>query len=102
MEEGKKLQEPSAVYAALPTLDLGRVTIIRQNERPVAVVIPFDEYQQLMEERRRAQEQWSREFGQLLDEIHSQAPDIPPDEIEADITAAFEEMKAERYGARSA
>jgi hypothetical protein len=30
MDREKRLQEPSAIYAALPALDLGRVTIIRQ------------------------------------------------------------------------
>lgn len=96
------MQESSAGYAALPTLDLGRVTIIRQNERPVAVVVPFDEYQGLTEERRRSREDWRKRFDQLLADIHSRMPDLPPEEVEADITAAFEEMKAERYGAHPA
>jgi hypothetical protein len=102
MDEEQKLKEPSAVYAVTPTLDLSHLTVIQQDGQPVGVFIPYAEYQRLMEERRRAREEWSQEFGQLLEEIHSRMPDLPPDEVEADITAAFEEMKAELYSARRA
>jgi hypothetical protein len=101
MSEEKPVQEPSAVYAAIPVLDLDHLTVLQQNGQPVGVFIPYGEYQKLMAERQHARKEWSEAFGQLLQDIHRRMPALPPDEIEADVTAAFEEMKAERYRARS-
>jgi antitoxin (DNA-binding transcriptional repressor) of toxin-antitoxin stability system len=102
MDKEKQVKEPAVVYAAAPTLDLSRLTVIQQEGRPVAVVVPYDEYQRLIDERQRAREDWRKRFEQLLADIQSRIPDVPPEEIEADITVAFNEMKAERYGARAA
>ena len=79
MEEERQVHEPLAAYAAYPTLDLGRLTMILQNDQPLAVIIPFDEYQRFVEERRRAHDEWSREFEQLLDKIHRRMPNLSSD-----------------------
>ncbi len=102
MDKEKQINEPFATYAASPRLDLSRLTIVEQDGQPVAVLVPFQEYQKLMEERRRSREDWRKRFSQLLADIHSRMPDLPAEQVEADITKAFEEMKTERYGARPA
>ncbi len=100
MDEDRPLKEPPPAYAAEPTLDLSRLTVVKQGGRAIAVVVPFDEYTRLLDERQRLRDEWSQRFGRLLADIQRRMPTVPPEEIEADITAAFEEMKAERYSAR--
>ena len=46
---------------------------------------------------------WVRRFREVVEHIQARIPpDIPPEEIEADITAAFEEARAERATERPA
>ena len=59
------------------------------------------EEKQTFTERERRQVAWAR-LNALLDEVHSHPTDLTPDEIEAEITAAFNEVRKIRYGNRSA
>jgi hypothetical protein len=45
---------------------------------------------------------WSARFDDLLARMRSRLPDVPPEEIEADITAAREEVRAIRRARRAA
>jgi hypothetical protein len=52
-------------------------------------------------ERRIDDPSWRERMTQLVERIQSRIPpDITPDEIEADITAAREEVRRERHAAR--
>lgn len=59
------------------------------------------EEKQAYTEQQRRQEAWAR-LNALLEEVHSHPADLTPEEIEAEITAAFNEMREIRYGNRSA
>ncbi|MGA9351130.1 MAG: hypothetical protein WBW48_20315 [Anaerolineae bacterium] len=50
-------------------------------------------------EQQRRQAAWAR-LNALLEEVHSRPTDLTPDEIEAEITAAFNEVRKIRYGNR--
>ncbi len=53
--------------------------------------------------RRREWPDWGRRWDALVADIQSRMPpDVTPEEIEADITAASEEVRAERAAARRA
>ena len=53
--------------------------------------------------RRRSWADWGRHWNAVVADIRSgMPPDVTPEEIEADITAAFEEVRAERAAARRA
>src|SRR5947208_5234044 len=46
---------------------------------------------------------WARRFGEVVERIQARIPPgIPPEEIEADITAASDEVRAERAAERRA
>ena len=53
--------------------------------------------------RRRERAEWGGRWDALVADIQSRMPpDVTPEEIEADITAASEELRAERAAARRA
>jgi predicted transcriptional regulator len=53
--------------------------------------------------RRRDWSEWGRRWDAVVADIQSgMPPDVTPEEIEADITAAFEEVRTERAAARRA
>lgn len=57
------------------------------------------EEKQTFTEQERRQVAWAR-LNALLEEVHSQPTDLTPEEIEAEITAAFDEVRQIRYGNR--
>ena len=46
--------------------------------------------------------EWGRRLDDLLTRIRSRLPDVPPEEIEADITAARQEVREIRRAQRAA
>jgi len=60
-------------------------------------VSPSDLAEQVLAKHLSADSQeWHLQFDALLESIRARTRDIKPDEIEADITAASEEVKAQR------
>lgn len=54
MDEEKYLQEPSAIEQVI---DLSRPAILQLNGRPIAVLIPYQEYLQLIGESKHGKEE---------------------------------------------
>ncbi len=50
--------------------------------------------------RRRTSADWGHRWEALVADIQAHMPEVTPDEVERDITAAFEEVRAERAAAR--
>jgi predicted CopG family antitoxin len=62
---------------------------------------PNDLAERLLAERLSAEQQaWRQQFDALLTRVHARLSAFEPAEIEADITAASEEAKAERRASR--
>jgi PHD/YefM family antitoxin component YafN of YafNO toxin-antitoxin module len=97
MDESPKIREGQAAYTSY-AVDIRHLVVLEDEGRPVAVILPYAEYQRLTVLQEQAKADWRARFRQLLVEVHAQTVSIPPEEIEADITASFEEMRRERYG----
>ena len=95
MAEEKQLKEAQLAYSAAPA-DSVEPVILKQDGQPVFAVLPFEEYRRLRDkastENQRRQAAWAR-LSALLEEVHSRPTDLTPEEIEAEITAAREEVK---------
>jgi PHD/YefM family antitoxin component YafN of YafNO toxin-antitoxin module len=95
MAEEEQLKEAQLAYSAAPT-DLVEPVILKQDGQPVFAVLPFEEYRRLQDmastEHQRRQAAWAR-LNALLEEVHSRPTDLTPEEIEAEITVAREEVK---------
>jgi prevent-host-death family protein len=63
-----------------------QTVVIEQAGQPMAVLIPVEQYRQL-KERRAA-------FFAMLDEVQQRTRQVPPEELEADITEAVSAVKA--------
>jgi hypothetical protein len=105
MAEEKELKEAQAAYGAAPA-DSVEPIILERDGHPVFAVLPFEEYRRLREIAEHgqveAETRWKERFDRLLAEVHSQTAQYSSDEIEAEITAAFNEVRKIRYGNRSA
>lgn len=105
MAEDKELKEAQVAYKTAPS-DLAEPIILERDGQPVFAILPFEEYRRLREmaerERVEAETKWRERFDRLLAEIHSQTAQYSSDEIEAEITATFNEVRKIRYGNRSA
>ncbi|HID86102.1 MAG TPA: hypothetical protein EYP55_01840 [Anaerolineae bacterium] len=102
MAEEKQLKEAQVAYGAAPT-DLVEPIILERDGQPVFAVLPFEEYRRLRDmaitENQRRQAAWAK-LNALLEEVHSRPTDLAPEEIEAEITAAREEVKEMRRARR--
>ena len=102
MAESKGLKEIQVAHDAV-VVDLKAPVIIERDGQPIAVVLSFEEYCRLRDmvltEHQRRQAAWAK-LNALLEEVHSRPTDLTPEEIEAEITAAREEVK-EMHHARS-
>lgn len=97
MDESPKIREGQTAYAG-HAVDLRHPVILEDEGRPVAVILPYAEYQRLTVLQEEAKADWRARFRRLLAEVHARTADIPPEEIEADITASFEEMRRDQHG----
>lgn len=103
MAEAKQLREALAAYGAVAA-DLKAPVVLERDGQPVAVVLSFEEYRRLRDLAEReqvgAETGWKERFDRLLAEVHSRTAQYSSDEIEAEITAAFNEVRKIRYGNR--
>jgi hypothetical protein len=100
--EEKRISEAAATYD-VSDMTSGRMVILQEQGRPVAVVIPYSQYEEYhrLQERaadqeRQRKEAW-KELEQLLAKIHSRPTELTPEEIEAEITAAYKEAREMRH-----
>jgi hypothetical protein len=106
MTEEKQLKEAQLAYSAAPADSLEPI-ILQRDGQPVFAVLPFEEYRRLRDiaerERVEAETRWKERFDRLLAEVHSRPTQYSPEEIEAEITLAREEvkeMRRARHGGR--
>lgn len=66
----------------------GREAIIQRNNRPIAVIIGYEQY---LEWRRQAGERAARMV--VFDDIRARNPDATPEQVEADVTAAVRAVR---------
>jgi prevent-host-death family protein len=63
----------------------GEVAIVERSGKPMVAVIPVELYEQLVAER-------EARF-QVLDRIRSKLPEIPPEEVEEDVSQAVDALR---------
>lgn len=96
MSDSKSVAETAATYLTVP-IDDQRPLVLERDGKPVAVILDYDIYTRLLasavaeEERQGAA--WSALQARLA-AIHARPTDFTPDAIEAEITAARQELKA--------
>ena len=70
----------------------------------MAVILSFEEYRRLQDLAKREQAEtrakWRERFERLLAEVHRRTSQFSSEEIEAEITAAYDEVRELRYGHR--
>lgn len=66
----------------------GESFIVRRGREAVAALVPVADFENWRRER--------EESFSVLDEIHAKMPDLPEEEVEADIAAAIAEVRAAR------
>ena len=66
----------------------GREAVIQRNNRPIAVIIGYEQYVEL---RRQVKERAAR-FA-VYDEIRARNPDVEPEQVEADVAAAVRAVR---------
>ncbi len=102
MAEEKRLSEAAVTYG-LPVADLSDPIIFERNGQPVSVLLPYEEYAELKAVARekvlRREQAW-QQLDTLLAEVHAQATDLTPEEIEAEITAARQEVREAHHARR--
>jgi len=64
----------------------GHVVIVERFGRPVVAIIPVEDYQRLIAERKAR--------FQVLDEIRRRVPDLPVEEVEQDVAEAIAAVRA--------
>jgi prevent-host-death family protein len=69
----------------------GRSTVIERNRRPLAVVIGYDEYRDLIALRQQKREREAR-FA-IYDEVRSRNADVTPDQVETDVAEAVQAVR---------
>lgn len=98
MAEEKRIAEPGPVYGML-AIDLHEPLIIERDGKPLAVMLTYEEYAELKaaarEKALRREQAWQH-LDTLLAEVHAQTTDLTPEEIEAEITAARQEVREAR------
>ena len=102
MSDRKHLAEAAPAYDAGVT-NLGTPVIIEREGQAVAVVISFEEYKRLRD--LEAQQALRHNAGwetleAVLAQVHSRPTGLTPDEIEAEITKARQEVRQERLDSR--
>jgi hypothetical protein len=104
MTEEKELKEAQVAYGAA-LADSVEPIILKRDGQPVFAVLPFEEYRRLRDiaerERVEAETNWKERFDRLLAEVHNRPTQYSPEEIEAEITIAREEVKEMRRARRS-
>ena len=103
MAEEKQAKETQLAYSAAPT-DSVEPVILKRDGQPVFAVLPFEEYRRLRDlaesARVEAETGWKERFDRLLADVHSRPTQYSPEEIEAEITVAVNEVKEMRRGGR--
>ncbi len=59
--------------------------IIKREDKPMAAIISIQDYRQFLKQR-------EQDFS-VLDRVWAKVPDVPEDEVEADIAAAISEVR---------
>jgi hypothetical protein len=99
MPDEKRIAEAGVAYGAL-AVDLNETFVIEREGQPVAVVLPYTEYKVLKavaaEKALRREQAWQR-LDALLAEVHARTSELTPEEIEAEITAARQEVRETRH-----
>ncbi len=98
----EKISEAAIDYGMAKT-SLQQPLILERDGQPLAVLISFEEYQRLQSiavgEMTRRQMAW-QELDEFLSGVHRRPTAYSPAEIEAEITAAREEVKENHRGHR--
>ena len=101
MSEDQSVREAAVVYAA-HTADIRRPIVLEHDGQPVAAIVPYyQDYQRFMSWREQDQQVAWREMEELLARVHSQPTKLTPEEIEAQVTSAREEVRGLHRARRS-
>jgi PHD/YefM family antitoxin component YafN of YafNO toxin-antitoxin module len=74
--------------------------VLERNGQPVAVVIKYADYRQMEATRAEHREMAWRELDALLARVHARTQAFSSEEIEADITAARQEVREQHHALR--
>jgi len=72
----------------------GREAVIQRNNKPIAVIIGYEQYQELLALRQQTREREAR-FA-VYDELRARNADAEPAQVEADVARAVRAVRAAR------
>ena len=102
MPNEKRSSETGAAYGTL-AVDLNEPFVIERAGQPVAVVLPFEDYARLKvsaaADAREREAAWQA-IDQILARVHARTSALPPEQIEAEITAARQEVRDAHHARR--
>ena len=98
MSEEKRIAEPGPVYGTL-AIDLREPLIIERDGKPLAVMLTYEDYARLKlsaaSEASQREAAW-QELDEILARVHARTHHLTPEEIEAEITLARQEVRDAR------
>lgn len=92
MSDEKRIGEAAVAYG-VPAVDLSQPVLIRQKGQPVAIIVPYLDYQEFLAWRDKRRQAARKKLKRLLDDIHSRPTNLTPGEIETEITVARQEVR---------
>jgi PHD/YefM family antitoxin component YafN of YafNO toxin-antitoxin module len=102
MTKQKRVSEAAVTYG-LPVVDLTDPLIIERDGQPVAVMLPYEDYARLrINAAANAHEReiaW-QELDKILARVHARTRALTPEQIEAEITAARQEVRDAHHARR--
>ncbi len=76
----------------------GREAVIQRNNKPIAVIIGYEQYQELVALRQQSREREAR-FA-VYDEIRARNADVEPAQVEADVAQAVKAVRTRKRSKR--
>ena len=102
MPDEKRISEAMVTYGTL-AVDLNELFVIEREGQPVAVVLPFEDYARLKvsaaADAREREAAW-QDIDKILVRVHARTRTFTPEQIEAEITAARQEVREAHHAHR--
>jgi PHD/YefM family antitoxin component YafN of YafNO toxin-antitoxin module len=102
MAKQKRVSEAAVTYG-LPVASLSDPLIFERDGQPVSVLLPYEEYARLKIDaaaNAREREKAWQELDKILARVHARTSALTSDQIEAEITAARQEVREAHHARR--
>jgi len=92
MDDEKQVRETQVAYLT-HVVDLSRPVMLERDGQPMAAILPYQDYREFLDWREHRHLTAWQKLNRLLAHVHSRPTDMTPEQIEAEITIAREEVR---------